>query len=176
MLPAHFSSDSFITVSLICDSPSQCLITLICLLRKLYWTDGDNISMANMDGSNQTTLFTNQKGPVGEQMCRPEPKNTAAIVTRGCEHGKVLKAIGLCVTRLLFFSTQDSPLTMKKSSCTGSAQETAPLAAVSWTDPNWRSWRVLEANSPRPQHWLLWVRWKKKILVLLVVIENLLPN
>lgn len=37
------------------------------LLRKLYWTDGDNISMANMDGSNQTTLFTNQKGPVGEQ-------------------------------------------------------------------------------------------------------------
>lgn len=37
-------------------------------LRKLYWTDGDNISMANMDGSNHTLLFTNQKGPVGEQM------------------------------------------------------------------------------------------------------------
>ncbi|XP_023125210.2 low-density lipoprotein receptor-related protein 1 isoform X1 [Amphiprion ocellaris] len=35
------------------------------LLGKLYWTDGDNISMANMDGSNRTTLFTNQKGPVG---------------------------------------------------------------------------------------------------------------
>uniref|UniRef100_A0AAX7SPU8 EGF-like domain-containing protein n=1 Tax=Astatotilapia calliptera TaxID=8154 RepID=A0AAX7SPU8_ASTCA len=35
------------------------------LLGKLYWTDGDSISMANMDGSNRTTLFTNQKGPVG---------------------------------------------------------------------------------------------------------------
>nr|XP_020455101.1 low-density lipoprotein receptor-related protein 1-like [Monopterus albus] len=35
------------------------------LLGKLYWTDGDNISMANMDGSNRTTLFTSQKGPVG---------------------------------------------------------------------------------------------------------------
>lgn len=34
--------------------------------RKMYWTDGDNISMANMDGSNRTMLFTNQKGPVGE--------------------------------------------------------------------------------------------------------------
>lgn len=32
----------------------------------MYWTDGDNISMANMDGSNRTMLFTNQKGPVGE--------------------------------------------------------------------------------------------------------------
>uniref|UniRef100_A0A673BUV4 Low density lipoprotein receptor-related protein 1Ab n=1 Tax=Sphaeramia orbicularis TaxID=375764 RepID=A0A673BUV4_9TELE len=35
------------------------------LLGKLYWTDGDNISMANMDGTNHTTLFTSQKGPVG---------------------------------------------------------------------------------------------------------------
>uniref|UniRef100_A0A8D0ALX9 LDL receptor related protein 1 n=1 Tax=Sander lucioperca TaxID=283035 RepID=A0A8D0ALX9_SANLU len=35
------------------------------LLGKLYWTDGDNISMANMDGSNSTILFTDQKGPVG---------------------------------------------------------------------------------------------------------------
>lgn len=33
--------------------------------RKLYWTDGDNISMANMDGSNRTLLFSGQKGPVG---------------------------------------------------------------------------------------------------------------
>jgi hypothetical protein len=32
---------------------------------KLYWTDGDNISMANMDGSNHTLLFSGQKGPVG---------------------------------------------------------------------------------------------------------------
>lgn len=35
------------------------------VLRKLYWTDGDNISMANMDGSNRTLLFSGQKGPVG---------------------------------------------------------------------------------------------------------------
>ncbi|KAG7228330.1 hypothetical protein INR49_009194, partial [Caranx melampygus] len=35
------------------------------ILGKLYWTDGDNISMANMDGTNSTLLFTNQKGPVG---------------------------------------------------------------------------------------------------------------
>lgn len=34
--------------------------------RKLYWTDGDNISMANMDGSDHTVLFTKQKGPVGK--------------------------------------------------------------------------------------------------------------
>uniref|UniRef100_A0A8C7PU39 Low density lipoprotein receptor-related protein 1Ab n=1 Tax=Oncorhynchus mykiss TaxID=8022 RepID=A0A8C7PU39_ONCMY len=32
---------------------------------KLYWTDGDNISVANMDGSNHTTLFTNQRSPIG---------------------------------------------------------------------------------------------------------------
>ncbi len=57
-------------------SPSPCLITFISLLRKLYWTDGDNISMANMDGSNHTTLFNNQKGPVGEQMCTLLPKIT----------------------------------------------------------------------------------------------------
>lgn len=46
-----------------------CKLILSCplIFRKLYWTDGDNISMANMDGSNHTTLFTSQKGPVGEQ-------------------------------------------------------------------------------------------------------------
>lgn len=35
-------------------------------IRKLYWTDGDNISMANTDGTNRSVLFPNQKGPVGE--------------------------------------------------------------------------------------------------------------
>ncbi|MCJ8744680.1 hypothetical protein PDJAM_G00121580 [Pangasius djambal] len=34
-------------------------------LGKMYWTDGDNISMANMDGTNHTVLFSNQRGPVG---------------------------------------------------------------------------------------------------------------
>lgn len=38
-------------------------ISLFC--RKLYWTDGDNISIANMDGSNRSLLFMNQKGPIG---------------------------------------------------------------------------------------------------------------
>ncbi|KAJ0023663.1 hypothetical protein NQD34_003562 [Periophthalmus magnuspinnatus] len=45
------------------DKP-HCLV-LHPILGKLYWTDGDNISMANTDGSNQSILFTNQKGPVG---------------------------------------------------------------------------------------------------------------
>lgn len=50
---------------------------LLCLMsphwnRKIYWTDGDNISVANMDGSNRTLLFTNQKGPVGtDPPCTP---------------------------------------------------------------------------------------------------------
>lgn len=40
--------------------------------RKLYWTDGDNISMANMDGSNRTLLFSGQRGPVGTNLpCCP---------------------------------------------------------------------------------------------------------
>ncbi|XP_062842266.1 low-density lipoprotein receptor-related protein 1 isoform X2 [Trichomycterus rosablanca] len=34
-------------------------------LGKLYWTDGDNISVANTDGTNRTVLHTNQKGPLG---------------------------------------------------------------------------------------------------------------
>lgn len=41
------------------------------LPRKLYWTDGDNISMANMDGSNRTLLFSGQKGPVGTSLPFP---------------------------------------------------------------------------------------------------------
>lgn len=47
--------------------PARVIIESLLVFRKLYWTDGDNISMANMDGSNHTTLFTSQKGPVGEQ-------------------------------------------------------------------------------------------------------------
>jgi hypothetical protein len=47
--------------------------------RKMYWTDGDNISMANMDGSNRTMLFTNQKGPVGEWV------NTNTLVYNNAE-------------------------------------------------------------------------------------------
>uniref|UniRef100_A0A8C9VTS3 LDL receptor related protein 1 n=1 Tax=Scleropages formosus TaxID=113540 RepID=A0A8C9VTS3_SCLFO len=35
------------------------------ILGKLYWTDGDNISIANTDGSNHSILFVSQKGPVG---------------------------------------------------------------------------------------------------------------
>uniref|UniRef100_A0A673BTW4 Low density lipoprotein receptor-related protein 1Aa n=1 Tax=Sphaeramia orbicularis TaxID=375764 RepID=A0A673BTW4_9TELE len=45
------------------DKP-HCLV-LHPILGKLYWTDGDNISMANTDGSNRSVLFTSQKGPVG---------------------------------------------------------------------------------------------------------------
>ena len=35
-------------------------------LRKLYWTDGNTVNMANMDGSNSKILFQNQKEPVGK--------------------------------------------------------------------------------------------------------------
>ncbi|MGH0138787.1 UNVERIFIED_CONTAM: hypothetical protein FKN15_000916 [Acipenser sinensis] len=35
---------------------------------KLYWTDGDNISISNMDGTNRSLLFANQKGPVGDKL------------------------------------------------------------------------------------------------------------
>ncbi|KAF3856478.1 hypothetical protein F7725_017201 [Dissostichus mawsoni] len=45
------------------DKP-HCLV-LHPILGKLYWTDGDNISIANTDGSNRSLLFTSQKGPVG---------------------------------------------------------------------------------------------------------------
>uniref|UniRef100_A0A673G160 Low-density lipoprotein receptor-related protein 1-like n=1 Tax=Sinocyclocheilus rhinocerous TaxID=307959 RepID=A0A673G160_9TELE len=45
------------------DKP-YCLV-LHPILGKLYWTDGNNISMANTDGTNRTMIFTNQKGPVG---------------------------------------------------------------------------------------------------------------
>ncbi|XP_017271351.1 low-density lipoprotein receptor-related protein 1 isoform X3 [Kryptolebias marmoratus] len=45
------------------DKP-HCLV-LHPILGKLYWTDGDNISIANTDGSNISLLFTNQKGPIG---------------------------------------------------------------------------------------------------------------
>ncbi|KAF7208497.1 transcript variant X2 [Nothobranchius furzeri] len=45
------------------DKP-QCLV-LHPILGKLYWTDGDDISTANTDGSNRSVLFTNQRGPVG---------------------------------------------------------------------------------------------------------------
>jgi len=35
---------------------------------KLYWTDGNTINMANMDGSNSKILFQNQKDPVGKYL------------------------------------------------------------------------------------------------------------
>lgn len=51
---------------------------------------------------------------------------------------------------------------MRTSSCTGSAQETEPSTAASWTEPNWRSWMVLKANFPKLPLWLLWVRSERK--------------
>lgn len=42
----------------------------VCLLvvvgRKMFWTDGSTINMANMDGSNIKILHQNQKDPVGK--------------------------------------------------------------------------------------------------------------
>lgn len=34
--------------------------------RKIYWTDGNTINMANMDGSNSKVLQQNQREPVGQ--------------------------------------------------------------------------------------------------------------
>lgn len=46
---------------------SACNISSISFgFRKLYWTDGNTINMANMDGSNIKILFQNQKEPVGK--------------------------------------------------------------------------------------------------------------
>lgn len=45
-------------------------LSLLASFRKLYWTDGDSINMANTDGSNRSVLFSNQKGPVGEWCAR----------------------------------------------------------------------------------------------------------
>lgn len=36
------------------------------LHRKIYWTDGNTINMANMDGSNSKVLHQNQRDPVGQ--------------------------------------------------------------------------------------------------------------
>lgn len=41
---------------------------LILSFSKLYWTDGNTINMANMDGSNSKILFQNQKDPVGKYL------------------------------------------------------------------------------------------------------------
>lgn len=35
------------------------------LHRKIYWTDGNTINMANMDGSNSKVLHQNQRDPAG---------------------------------------------------------------------------------------------------------------
>ncbi|XP_063064253.1 low-density lipoprotein receptor-related protein 1 isoform X3 [Engraulis encrasicolus] len=45
------------------DKP-HCLV-LHPILGKLYWTDGNTINMANMDGTNKTVMFSDEKAPVG---------------------------------------------------------------------------------------------------------------
>ena len=56
------------------------------------------------------------------------------------------------------YSFQGCLLTLKRSSCTGSARGTAQSIAVRWTDPNWRSWMASRANCTKPPHWPSWVR------------------
>lgn len=69
---------------------------------------------------------------------RPHRSVTEAgrIPGLGCGTERILVAVGCCVNPLCFF--QASLLTLTRSSCTGSAQATAPLTAVSWTAPAWR--------------------------------------
>lgn len=59
------------------------------------------------------------------------------------------------------FVFQVSLLTLKLSSCTGSARVTAPSAAVNWTALDWRCWRGLRASWPRLLLWPSWVSLKK---------------
>lgn len=44
----------------------RCYLCRMSLRRKIYWTDGNTINMASMDGSNSKVLHQNQRDPVGE--------------------------------------------------------------------------------------------------------------
>lgn len=46
-----------------CGSSYLCHMSLC---RKIYWTDGNTINMANMDGSNSKVLHQNQRDPAGQ--------------------------------------------------------------------------------------------------------------
>ena len=41
--------------------------------RKIYWTDGSTINMANMDGSSRKVLHQNQRDPVGKYFASSVP-------------------------------------------------------------------------------------------------------
>lgn len=103
--------------------------------RKLYWTDGDNISVANMDGSNRTLLFTNQKGPVGTDvpLRRPEPGGSHLL----CQHRPPLLMVSILLTSLLPH-LQVWPLITPRANCTGSAPAMAPSTDATWMAATWR--------------------------------------
>uniref|UniRef100_A0A4W5Q8K7 LDL receptor related protein 1 n=1 Tax=Hucho hucho TaxID=62062 RepID=A0A4W5Q8K7_9TELE len=103
------------------DKP-HCLV-LHPILGKLYWTDGDNISVANMDGSNHTTLFTNQRSPIGlsvdynsEQLywvssgngtiSRCKLDGSGLQVLDGVKPGKLIKASALAIMDKLWWADQ----------------------------------------------------------------------
>lgn len=115
--------------------------------RKLYWTDGDNISMANTDGTNRSILFTNQKGPVGETLglcfCR-----TADETALPSDRANVYTFI---------FAFKASPSTLMLSSFTGSAQEAALSATVTWTAQGWKCLKGPRASWSRLPLWPSWV-------------------
>lgn len=77
------------------DHQSPCPLSVH--LRKLYWTDGDTINIANTDGSNRSVLFTNQKGPVGQWL---EARRVPGL---GCDTERILVAVGCCVNPLCFY-------------------------------------------------------------------------
>ncbi|GCB72244.1 hypothetical protein scyTo_0001889 [Scyliorhinus torazame] len=75
----------------------QCLIVHP-LKGKLYWSDGNNISSANMDGSNIKNLFSSQKEPVGLSMDYAENKlywinSRTGIISRCTLEGGNLEVI-----------------------------------------------------------------------------------
>lgn len=52
------------------------------LHRKIYWTDGNTINMANMDGSNSKVLHQNQRDPVGQYQSSRQHADADLLVSR----------------------------------------------------------------------------------------------
>lgn len=82
-----FPLDQVFQLECLSTKGSQCSMSVF--LRKLYWTDGDTINIANTDGSNRSVLFTNQKGPVGQW---PEQSS--------CLDEHIPVAVGCCINPL----------------------------------------------------------------------------
>lgn len=157
-LPSFISSHSNSVLSRnVYQHGAQCSLSV--LLSKLYWTDGDTINIANTDGSNRSVLFTNQKGPVGQWL---EQTRMSGL------HCDIPVAVG-CSVNPLGFLFQASPLTLTRSSSTGSAQATAPSTVVASTALALRCSMEWRENWPKLRLWQSWVSSEIKIIIMLLL-------